>query len=313
MSPTISTRTHRLFRNLTAVAFAGSAAMTLVACGSPGGWGGSPRYNEDRAMTVAHVSGTALRVVNANGSVAATGGDTMADEVRIEATIYSNDTERLAFATLRADRMGDGTLDVRVEWPAPGRQNNEGATIRIYLPEARGVDVRTSNGAIHAEYLGGQANLVSSNGKITIVGHRGAVYANSSNGAIRAEAVEGPVDLQTSNGSVVVEHGLGPILVETSNGSVSVQTADGNPGPVRVRTSNGRVDLDLGQGFDGVLKLGTSNAKINVRDVQQARLVESSKNYVELRIGESTEVSAVKTSNGSIRVKGTEPSVYEAD
>jgi len=309
----MTTLTRRAARFVVVPALSAGALLSLSACGGSGGWDNTPKYSEDRTMGVAHIAGTALSVVNANGSVTATRDASIEDQVRVEARIYSYDTERLAFAQLHADRLGDGTLDIRVEWPAPGRHNNEGATIRVYLPDAEGVSIRTSNGAIHTEHLSGHAELTSSNGKVTVIGHRGDVVADSSNGSIRAESVAGPLDLSTSNGSVVVEHGLGPVLVETSNGSVSIQTADDNPGPVRARTSNGAVNIDLGEGFAGVLKLGTSNAKIHVRDVPHARLVESSKNYVELRIGDSDEVSAVRTSNGSIRVKGTEPSVNVTD
>ncbi|MEM9372265.1 MAG: DUF4097 family beta strand repeat-containing protein [Planctomycetota bacterium] len=303
-----------LSRRLTMPAAAAAATLALSGCGPHGGsWYNTPRYTEDRTMTVDHQAGSGLSVVNANGSVSAVGDTARIDDVLIEARLHSYDTERLAFARLIADRTGDGTLDVRVEWPAPGRQNNEGATIRVYLPDADGLEVRTSNGSITTEGLAGHANLSSSNGRISVIDHRGDVIAGSSNGSVRAHGVEGPVDIKTSNGAVVVEHALAPVRVETSNGSIAIETADSNPGPVRARTSNGRVDLDLGTGFEGTLKISTSNAKINVRDVQHARLIESSKNYVELSVGDGDGVSSVRTSNGSVRVKGTEPSGAIAD
>ncbi len=305
---------HTLTRRIAVPVLSAATLLGLTACGQHGGsWYSTPTYTEDRAMTVAHVAGTGLSVINANGSVSAVRDDARVDDVLVEARLYSYDTERLAFARLLATRTGDGTLDVRVEWPGEGRQKNEGATIRVYLPDADGVEVRTSNGSITTENLSGHANLSSSNGKITAIGHNGELVAGSSNGSIRAEAVSGPIDVRTSNGSVVIEHALAPVRVETSNGSIAIQTADSNPGPVRARTSNGRVNLDLGTGFEGLLRISTSNAKINVRDVQHARLVESSKNYVELRVGDSDRESTVRTSNGSVRVKGTEPSGSIAD
>lgn len=310
----MNARMRTVTRRIAVPVLSAATLLGLTACGQHGGsWGSNPRYTEDRAMTVAHVAGTGLSVVNANGSVSAIGDQDRVDDVLIEARLYSFDTERLAFAKLLATRTGDGTLDVRVEWPGEGRQKNEGATIRVYLPDADGVEVRTSNGSITTEYLSGHANLSSSNGKITAIGHNGELVAGSSNGSIRAEGVTGPIDVKTSNGAVVVEHALAPVRVQTSNGSISIQTADSNPGPVRARTSNGRVNLDLGTGFEGRLRIDTSNARIDVRDVQHARLIQSSKNYVELQIGDSDRESTVRTSNGSVRVKGTEPSDAIAD
>ncbi|MFK7883167.1 MAG: DUF4097 domain-containing protein [Phycisphaerales bacterium] len=283
------------------------ALLTLTACGSHYNVFNTPTHHEDRAMSVAHVSGSALSVVTANGSVTAKADNEIIDnQVHIEARLYSKDLERLAFAQVQAERAGDGSLRVWVEWPAPGRQKGEGAKVRINLPDANGVSIRSSNGSIHAEGLAGHANLTSSNGSIVIRHHDGDLIADTSNGSIRAEHVAGPIDIDTSNGSVVVEEAIGPVLVETSNGSVAVQTNEHNPGPVRVRTSNGRVQLDLGHGFSGVLKLNTSNAKIRAGNFENARLIESSKNHVELQFGDDETISAVRTSNGSISVSGSD-------
>ena len=78
----------------------------------------------------------------------------------------------------------------------------------------------------------------------------------------------------------------------------------GNTGPVRVRTSNGPITLNLGDGLEGVLKCDTSNGRVTVTQLPDARLIESTRTSVELRMGDSEEISALRTSNGSIRVQG---------
>ncbi len=296
----------RVSRRAGSLGLVALSALPLGACGSY-----ERVIYEDRAMTVAHVAGSALSVVNANGSVTAERADRAG--VLVEARLFSDDAERLAFATLRADRQGDGSLRVWVEWPGERRRGAEGGSIRVFTPGADGVSVRSSNGSVVLSGLGGTADVTTSNGSVVVRDHAGDVRATSSNGSVRGEGVSGSMEFFTTNGSVVVSDARGPVLAETTNASVTVQTADGNPGPVRVLTTNGQVQLDLGSGFMGLLRMGTSNGSIRVRGLEGAELVESRDNYIELRIGKDETVSAVKTSNGSVRVSGSEPSRGSSD
>jgi len=115
--------------------------------------------------------------------------------------------------------------------------------------------------------------------------------------------------MYSSNGKVIITDAFGPIRAETSNGNIYVSTMDGNEGPIRLRTSNGRADLDLGDGFIGILKCQASNGKVHAIGIGGADMIESGKGKLELHFEGSTEVSAVKTSNGSVRVRSrhTEP------
>jgi DUF4097 and DUF4098 domain-containing protein YvlB len=126
--------------------------------------------------------------------------------------------------------------------------------------------------------------------------HDGSVHAVTTNGSLSAERVSGPIELFSTNGRVMITDAFGPILAETTNGNAYVSTTPGNTGPIRIRTSNGRVDLDLGEGFEGILKCDTTNGKVQVSNLEQARLIESSNRSVELRVGNSDEISAVRTS-----------------
>lgn len=263
---------------------------------------GTPRFSEIRAMQIPHIAGSAVGVENANGSVEILARDRQ--DVSLEVKIYGTDAERVQFATLHADRMGDQTLRVWVEWPGGKRRSNEGAAISINVPDAKNVNVRTSNGRIVIEGLSGHASLISSNGSIRADTHDGSLYAKTSNGSVQGEHISGEVEMYSSNGKIVITDAYGPIRAETSNASTYVSTMPGNRGPVRVRSSNGRIDLDLGEGFEGVLKCDTSNGKVQISDLGGASLIESSGNHAQLRVGASSEISAARTSNGSIRVRG---------
>ncbi len=277
----------------------GASTLTLAGCGTSS-W--SQQHRETRTMIVPHIAGSALSIENANGAIEAISRDRA--DVSIEVVLYGRDLERLQFANVHADRAGDDTLRVWVEWPGGKRQNHEGSAISINLPDAQGVHARSSNGRITIAGLSGHADLQSSNGAITVDTHDGSVHAVTSNGALQAERVSGEIEMYSSNARITITDAFGPIRAESSNANAYVSTTAGNSGPIRVLTSNGSVTLDLGDGFEGVLKCDTSNGKVRVSNLESARLIESSSRSVELRIGASEEISAVRTSNGSVRVQG---------
>ncbi len=262
---------------------------------------GSPRYHEHRTLDVAHVSGQAISIENANGAIHAIQEDR--EDVHVEYTLYGPNEERLFNAIVHATRMDDQSLRVWVDWPGGERKNNEGAKIIVNIPDAIDIHARSSNGQIMVEGLSGHAQLDTSNGSITIKNHDGSVFGETTNGRISAEHISDHIEFYTSNGRVYIADAFGPIHVETSNGKVYASTMDGNVGPVRIRSSNGSIDLDLGLGFEGHLNCQTSNGSLSVSEIINAQLISSSKNRVELKYGDSDEVSALKTSNGSIRIK----------
>lgn len=292
-----TTRPTRNRRRATGAALAMVAALTLGGCA-----GYNTTHRETRVMQVPHIAGTALHIQNANGTIEALARDR--EDVSLEVKLYGPDLERLGFANVHADRTGDSTLRVWVEWPGGQRRGGEGAAISVNIPDADGVTARTTNGHIVIEGLAGHADLESSNGAIRADKHDGSVHAVTTNGSLQAEHISGPIEMFSTNGRILVTDAFGPIRAETTNAGVYISTMDGNRGPLRVRTTNGRIDLDLGEGFEGILRCDTSNGKVQVSDLDDARLVESSSRSVELRIGDSDEVSAARTTNGSIRVRG---------
>ncbi len=283
------------------------ASLSMVMSGCASSFAFGPRVHHTYSAILPHIVGSAMSIDTVNGSIEAIGVDRA--DVSIVVDLSGHDADRLAQAIVHTDRLDDDTLSISVHWPDGKRKHNEGASISVELPNADGIEAHTSNGRITIAGLSGHADLRSSNGSIKVDRHDGSIYADTSNGKIQAERVSGEIEMYSSNGPIVITDAFGPIRVETSNGNAYVSTMDGNEGPIRIRTSNGRVDLDLGDGFVGVLKCQTSNGKVRVTGLDDAQLVEVSKRRVELRVGESDKISAVRTSNGSVRVRGkhTEP------
>lgn len=261
----------------------------LVGPGLTGCGVNTPRYTRVSSVTIDHVSGSALAVVNANGAVTAERHHL--PQVRIEALLRSDVADRLGGTRLMAERVGDDALRIWIEWPDGQRRPNEGADLRIYLPDAEGVNIRSSNGALKLAGLGGEADLTTSNGSVTVAGH------------------DGPVDLTTSNGSVRLNEIAGPVDMRTSNGTVTIALTDENPGPVSARSSNGVITLSVGPAFSGVLRAVTSNGQVTVEGLTRAELRTLGRSDAEMRIGDSDRPSVLETSNGPVRVRGTGPSV----
>lgn len=274
-----------------------SATVLLAGCEGIG-----QKYHDTRVMRVAHVPNKALDIVTANGSIKAE--QEAREDVSIEVELYGYDAERLDFATVLANRQGDGTLRVSIDWPGGKRRDGEGAKIKVYIPDAHDVSAKTSNGAIALLGLDGEAYVSTSNAPVTIHNHDGDIDANTSNGSINIENASGNIRFDSSNARVQISDAQGEVQGDTSNGSIYISTADGASGPIRVRTSNGRVELDLGYGYEGVLGIKTSNGRIKTEGLTDARLVESSNNSLKLQMGNSDEISAVQTSNASVRVHG---------
>lgn len=271
------------------------AALTLSACGY------GPKFHYTTTMNVAHRPASALEVVNANGSLRAVQEERA--DVAVEAELYGPDEERLRFAQLHADRKGDGSLRVWIEWPGGKRRGNEGARIEIYTPGTDGVNMSTSNGSVTLLGLGGNAVVESTNGSVLIEDQGGGIDASTTNGSVRVERPGGEVFISTTNGRIIIDGAPGPIEVTTTNGNATVSTRHGNPGPVRVRTTNGNITLELGEGFVGVLNAKTSNGRLSADGFEHARLIESSNHALKIRVGDSDAVSAAHSTNGSIRIR----------
>lgn len=274
-----------------------SLAVGLAGCG------GTRNLHTGRLDARADaVAGAPLRVVTSNGRITVRPGDAGAAEVRAE--VKAATPERLAAITVSTERAGDGTLVISVAWPDGVRQPQEGCSLDITLPRAEGIELRTSNGRIDVEGMGGDAQLSTTNGPIEVSGQGGAVRADTSNGAVYIASPGGAVRARTSNSGITVKGAPAGVDVETSNGAVEVTLAAESPGPVRVRTNNGRVDVRVGDAFRGEMALKTSNGSVKFDGARGATVLSQAGQAARLRFGEGGELSIVETSNSAIRISG---------
>jgi DUF4097 and DUF4098 domain-containing protein YvlB len=260
--------------------------------------------HETRMLTADQVAAAPVVVRTTNGGVAVT-ADTTRTDVSIKAELHAQTQDRLARTKVVAAREADGTLRVEIAWADGERLNSEGCDFTILLPDAHGLDIDTSNGAVEVTGLSGNALLRTSNGRITATRQQGDVDARTSNGSITIVDSIGAIKAVSSNGGIDVQNATARVDADTSNGRLSITLASSSPGPVNAETANGSISLTVGASFRGRLSLGTSNSSISTEGLssrKDAKVSASGKSSATVDFGEGGEPSRCTTSNGKVSV-----------
>lgn len=217
---------------------------------------------------------------------------------------------RLERVELSARLGDDGVVRIEPFFPEP-TVSGDGADLRVRLPGAAGVAVRTTNGSIAVvgidEALSGELDLRTSNGGISVENHTGLVKAESSNGPITVSEIDGDLRAVTSNGGITAKSIAGRVDATTSNAGISLRLDEGQGGPITAATSNARIELVATASLKGRLEVHTSNAGIRIEDphglVTDKALRKSSGHLI---LGGETEelpVSKLETANAPIVVR----------
>jgi hypothetical protein len=171
--------------------------------------------------------------------------------------------------------------------------------LNAVVPAGTEVVVRTSNGDVIAAGPVGSADVRTSNGRVQADGVGGDLVARSSNGDVEVRAVTGDADVRTSNGSVDVSGVTGDLTAQTTNGRAEASDVGGS---ADVRSSNGRVDV---AGVAGDVFARTSNGDVTVvGDGEPVRLTLDTSNGDEIIEGPTdpaaTRTVEIRSSNGDV-------------
>ena len=258
-------------------------------------------------QSAGHVATSPLDVRTRNGALDIA-ADASVTEVSIEASVrcggqtQAEADERLAATTLEVLRGDGNVLVIQPIFPQP-RRSADAASFVVRLPDAQGIKLDTSNGAITVSGLGGSLVAATSNGRIEVRDHTGSARLDSSNGAIVVERHAGSLVVDTSNGAIRLTDIAGSVEADTSNGGIVVSMADGQTGPVHLDSSNGGIRLEVGPAYTGEVVMSTSNGSVNVDDAA-GRI-----SYTNIRRGSGTvrfqaqgPRSVIETSNSSVRL-----------
>lgn len=203
-------------------------------------WQGSAQDTWERTYTVA--PGGQLEIINVNGEIRAEAASGRTVQVRAErrVTAGSDETAREMLHKLEI-REEVGPSRVRVETVVPrGRWGGHKVTYIVQVPTGVHVDLRTVNGGVRLDNVGGEVRATATNG-----GVRGRLAAVS------------VVDARTTNGGVELEltgalARNGRVSLASVNGGVRLAVPETTSGDLTARCTNGRVSVaDLPFEADG--------------------------------------------------------------
>lgn len=254
-----------------------------------------------QSKTVDHVAGKPVEILNAVGDVEVR--HTPGDKVRVRAEIVAENAVRAKQVKVLARRDEAGVLSVGIEWPDGERKALERSSLRIEIPDLSRLEVRTENGGIKVEGLGGEADLRSMNGAIDVRGFKGPVSFDFRNGDADLREIDGRVEGKGVNGGAKLSKVSGSVRIETTNGEVEIALTPAANGPVEVKTSNGGITLSVGKAFGGTVMAKASNGKV---DIDLGELVESKveeRDGIEIKLVNPGEDSSLRATNGVIRLR----------
>jgi len=206
-----------------------------------------------------------FRLDNVNGKIRVESWDR--PEVKIEAEKSASNEDYLE--EIKIEVQGEGNrVEVRTRYPRRGffGGGHGQVSYRIQLPSRARVEVKTVNGSVEVEGMGGTVRASTVNGGVRITGSSGMIDASTVNGSIRAEflraAPEGLHEFSTTNGSVTVylpADASGEVDAHTVNGSVSTDF----PLQVNNKFGNRRIQGRLGDGR-ATFRLRAVNGSVKV-------------------------------------------------
>ncbi|MDP6986479.1 MAG: hypothetical protein QGG74_00410 [Phycisphaerales bacterium] len=241
-----------------------------------------PKFTAKATRTTTKDSTTAkIDAKTTTGSIDVSGGSTRTNTTIIAELTCGGKTqqeadERLAKSTLDATTEPDGTILIRVSFPAP-RQNGDSVAVQATVPNLTGAMLRTNTGSISVSHANGPIDAKTNTGSIKISGCSGEVLARGNTGKIAVSTHTGQIDAATDTGSVSIEltdQSAGTVTGETDTGSVSLSVGPAFNGIITTHTGFGSVKLsgdssritrsDL-QKHDGVVTIGSGGEKSSLR------------------------------------------------
>ncbi len=233
-------------------------------------WHGHAADTWVRSYTLA--SGGRLEIININGEIVAEASDGATVELRAERSASAGSDEAAkAFLGKIEMREEVGADRVRVETIAPRvRIGGHKVTFAIRVPKGVHVDLRTMNGGVRLENVGGEVRASTTNGGVRgRVAAASLVEARTTNGGVELEltgalASDGRVSLTSVNGGVVLkvpQDTRAQVRARCTNGRVSV--GDGLQVAVEGEQTRRRLDGTL-NGGGGRIELQTTNGGVSL-------------------------------------------------
>ena len=192
--------------------------------------------------------------------------------------------EALAAIQVYSEPADDGLHRIGWKW-AVKKHSGWGAKVsfEIHAPANLAFDGQTHNGRIKVAGVNADVRVITHNGRLNISARGGKLYAKTHNGRVEVVYAGENVTVVTHNGRIVAD----------LSGCAAVGGS--------IKTHNGGIELALGEAASTRLKCQTHNGAVSV-DVP-LRDIESSRGKLTGVLGDGKGDLAVRTHNGSIKIK----------
>ncbi len=189
---------------------------------------------------------------------------------------------------VNAQQSGDAIF-LQVKIPARHLSFNFGVKsvrIEVSVPVNTGLDLSSSDGALHVAGVKGESRLITSDGSIRVENFDGNLRARTSDGAIDVAGRFDNLDLNTSDGRI----------------SASVWKGSHMNGNWNLRTSDGAITVGLPADFSAFLDAWTSDSHIDLQvPVEVSGRLD--KNRVRGKLHGGGPTLQIHTSDGSITLR----------
>ncbi len=222
------------------------------------------------------------------------------DEVDVEVekrrTGISEDSARDAFRDVAVDiSQQENDVSIRIDRDRNYWFDNVSLDIRVRVPEAYNLDLKTSGGDIDVGDLRGDVLARTSGGDINVGNITDAVIrVHTSGGDVHVKGGARETKVSTSGGDIEILDARGAVDATTSGGDVTIGDAAGE---VSAKTSGG--DIKIGR-TDGEVTVRTSGGDIEID--QAGGNTEATTSGGDIRIGHTTGEVKAKTSGGDVTI-----------
>jgi DUF4097 and DUF4098 domain-containing protein YvlB len=184
------------------------------------------------------------------------------------------------------------------------------ARLRVAVPRASTLQVKTDDGSISVEDVSGRIVLRTSDGNVTASRVSGEVEVRTDDGAIRMQDASGKLDLDTRDGSIVLDARPSVLRAKTGDGSIRVQLAAETAMTDNwdLTTSDGSVTLTLPSSFDAELDAETNDGSVRgshpaLKDSEPVGEERRSRRSLRTKMGEGGRLLRIRTGDGTIRIE----------
>ena len=195
------------------------------------------------------------------------------DRAEVEVIVEKQAQDETLLQQIVVEQSQDGdAVTLRVRGPAGGGRDgiqigvvySPGAKLRVAVPKAVALDIRSGDGAITVEDVTGAVTMRSGDGSIVGLRVSGDVRATTDDGSIRLRETSGKVDVETQDGSVIVNGTFTALRAKTGDGSVRIAAEKGSAveSDWLIDTEDGSVEVRLPEGLAANVDAATSDGSI---------------------------------------------------